>query len=568
MLARLKIGPKLLLAPGVVLVLLVLLSSGAWYAMVRQNDSLEVIVHQRAAHMRAASELVVAAQRGHAQVYQLQTWIGGSFPKKRIEPLIREIHRQHGITQDGLARVARMTQAGSAERRYVEQAVEAYRVYTAAVRDVLEIVRDDQSIGANAMSKADSAFALVAQRLTELSELEQALSRAASDSAAADFRMMTWVMPCVILLAVAVSLRITMAVRRALLLEIRSIGAAAVDLASGDLTVKERVYGNDEIAETSRALDASIRNLNFTLRTILESARSIGSASRDIALGNLNLTTRAVFRASSLEHTASSMQELAATVNQTADSAQAANRLAASATNVAQQGESVVDRLVTTMESVKGSARRVDDIVGQIDAIAIETGTLALNAALEAARAGEGGRQFALVAADVRSLALRTGAAAREIRELVAQSVAEIEGGTACAAQAGSSMATIAMSVQQVGDIISQISSASAEQASGLNEVSEAIVQMDQVTQRNSTLVEEAADAARTLQMQALTLSRAVAAFRLDEAVSVDAPAPAEKQSAVRTWSRLVTEAGAQAPAGAERRKHPRPHLHLASRRD
>jgi hypothetical protein len=129
-------------------------------------------------------------------------------------------------------------------------------------------------------------------------------------------------------------------------------------------------------------------------------------------------------------------------------------------------------------------------------------------------------------------------------------------------------MATIAMSVQQVGDIISQISSASAEQASGLNEVSEAIVQMDQVTQRNSTLVEEAADAARTLQMQALTLSRAVAAFRLDEAVSVDAPPPEENQSAVRKSSRLVTEAGAQTPAGGERRKHARPHLHLASRRD
>ena len=572
MLAHLKIGPKLLLAPAVVLVLLVLLSSGAWYAMVRQNQSLELIVHQRAAHMRAASDLVVAAQRGHAQVYQLQTWIAGSFPKKRLEPLIREIHRQHAVTESGLARAARLTQASSAERRYVEQAVEAYRVYTAAVRDVLEIVRDDQSIGANAMSKADSAFAVVAQRLTELSELEQALSRAASDSAAADFRVMTWAMPRVILLAVGVSLRITMAVRRALLLEIRGIGAAAVDLASGDLTIKERVYGNDEIADPSRALDASIRNLNFTLRTILESARSIGSASRDIALGNLNLTTRAVFRASSLEHTASSMQELAATVNQTADSAEAANRLAASASSVAQQGESVVDRLVTTMESVKGSARRVGDIVGQIDAIANETGTLALNAALEAARAGEGGRDFALVASDVRSLALRAGAAAREIRELVAQSVAEIEGGTAWAAQAGNSMATIAVSVQQVGDIVSRISSASAEQASGLNEVSEAIVQMDQVTQRNSTLVEEAADAARTLQMQALTLSRAVAAFRLDEAVTAEAPPPAlekhEKQSAVRNWSRLVTEASAQAPGGPDRRKHARPHLHLASRRD
>jgi methyl-accepting chemotaxis protein len=347
------------------------------------------------------------------------------------------------------------------------------------------------------------------------------------------------------------------AVRRALLEEIRGIGAAAIDLASGDLTVKDRAYGNDEIAETQRALDTSIRNLNGTLRTILESARSIGSASREIALGNLNLTSRAVFRASSLEQTASSMQELAATVNQTVDSAQAANRLAATASTVAQQGGSMVDQLMNTMESVKGSSRRVAELVSTIDEVANETGTLALNAAVEAARAGEHGREFAAVASEVRALAQRAGAAAREIRELAVQSVAQIEGGTAWAAEAGHSMADIANSVQQVGTIINQISSASVGQASGLSEVNQAIVHMDQVSQRNSALVEEAADAARSLQMQAMTLSRAVSAFRLDEAVegepAVPPPAPAPEP----------------APLIHNRRRNPvRPHLVIASRRD
>ncbi|WP_082493531.1 methyl-accepting chemotaxis protein [Massilia sp. Leaf139] len=570
MLSRLKIGPKLLLAPGVVLVLLVLLSCGAWYAMVRQNASLEDIVGRRAAHMRAASDLVFSAQRGHAEIYQLQSWIGGSFPKSRIEPLIRDIHRQHALTTAGLQRLAGMTPPNGDERRYVDGAATAYARYIQAVRDVIELARDDQSISANAMSKAESAFADVAQRLNALSQLEQMLSQQASNSAAADFRAMTWLMPCVILLAIGVSLRITVAVRRALLSEIRGIGAAAVDLASGDLTVKDRVYGNDEIAETSRALNASIRNLNGTLRTILQSAQSIGSASRDLALGNLNLTTRAVFRANSLEHTASSMQELAATVNLTADSAQAANRLTESASNVAQQGENVADRLVTTMASVMSSACRAAEITQQIDAIAVETGTLALNAALEAARAGEHGREFALVAGEVRSLALRTGSAAREIRELINQSVAEIEGGTAFAAQAGSSMATIAESVQQVGDIINQISSASAEQASGLEEVSEAIVQMDQVTQRNTSLVEEAAEAARTLQMQALTLSRAVATFRLDEAVLPPEPPPRSSSVAEPDMREVLKDGRRDASIApkVERRKLPRPHLRLASRRD
>jgi methyl-accepting chemotaxis protein len=569
MLARLKIGPKLLLAPGVVLVLLVLLSCGAWYAMVRQNASLEDIVGRRAAHMRAATDLVFTAQRGHAEIYQLQTWIGGSFPKSRIEPLIRDIHRQHALTSAGLRQLAGATLTGD-ERRYVDGAVSAYARYIQAAVDVIELARHDQSIGANAMSKAETAFADVAERLNALAQLEQSLSQEASNSAAAEFRAMTWLMPFVILLATIVSLRITVAVRRALLAEVRGISAAAVDLASGDLTVKDRVYGNDEIAETSRALNASIRNLNGTLRTILESARSIGSASRDLALGNLNLTTRAVFRANSLEHTASSMQELAATVHLTADSAQAANRLAESASNVAQLGENVTDRLVTTMASVKGSACRVGEITQQIDAIAVETGTLALNAALEAARAGEGGREFALVASEVRSLALRTGSAAREIRELINQSVAEIEGGTAFAAQAGSSMATIAVSVQQVGDIINQISSANLEQASGLSEVNEAIVQMDQVTHRNCSLVEEAAEAARTLQMQALTLSKAVATFRLDEAVLPPEPPPRQSSVAEPDMREVLKDGRRDASAApkVERRKLPRPHLRLASRRD
>ena len=570
MLARLKIGPKLLLAPAIVLVLLILLSCGAWYAMVRQNASLEDIVGRRAAHMRAAAELVATAQRGHAEIYQLQTWIGGSFAKSRILPLIQDIHKQHALTTAGLRGLADMTPANGAERRYVDGAAAAHTRYVQAVRDVIELARDDQSISANAMSKAEGAFADVAQRLNALSQLEQSLSQDASTSAASDFRAVTWLMPVVILFAIGVSLGITVAVRRALLDEIRGISAAAIDLASGDLTVKDRVYGNDEIAETSRALNASIRNLNGTLRTILESARSIGTASRDLALGNLNLTTRAVFRASSLEHTASSMQELAATVHLTADSAQAANRLAESTSNVAQQGGNVTERLVTTMASVKGSATRVGEISRQIDAIAVETGTLALNAALEAARAGEAGRDFALLAGEVRTLALRTGSAAREIRELISQSVAEIEGGTAFAAQAGSTMATIAVSVQQVGDIINQISSANAEQASGLSEVNEAIVQMDQVTQRNSSLVEEAADAARTLQMQAMTLSKAVASFRLDEAILPPEP-PARVSNVAKPDMREVLKDGrrdASAAPKVERRKSPRPHLRLASRRD
>jgi methyl-accepting chemotaxis protein len=556
MLSRLKIGPKLLLAPGAVLVLLIVLSCSAYYAMVRQNQSLETIVQQRAVHIRSASDLVATAQKAHADIYRLLSWISGSFPRQRTDPLIAQIQRQHAAIDRGFGQLVQMTGGAGAERRYVDQAAAAHRVYVDAVEDVIELAQNDQSISANAMQKAEDAFTVVAQRLTELSRLEQELGERASDEAADDFRFTSTLIPVLIVLSIGLSLAITVAVRRALLDEIGGIGAAAIDLASGDLTVKERAYGNDEIAETQRALDTSIRNLNGTLRTILESARSIGSASREIALGNLNLSTRAVFRASSLEQTASSMQELAAAVNQNADSAQAANRLAATATTVAQQGGSMVDQLMQTMESVKGSSRRVAELVSTIDALASETGTLALNAAVEAARAGEHGRDFAEVASEVRTLAQRAGAAAREIRELAVQSVAQIEGGTAWAAEAGHSMADIASSVQQVGTIMSQISSASVGQASGLSEVNQAIVHMDEVSQRNSALVEEAAQAARSLQVQAMTLSRAVSAFRLDEVVQDEAAVPDEPG---KPAARVLHN----------RRRNPvHPHLVLASRRD
>jgi methyl-accepting chemotaxis protein len=546
MLSRLKIGPKLLLAPAVVLVLLLALSCGAYYAMVRQNQSLETIVQTRAVHMRGASELAAAAQKAHAGIYQLLTWIGGSFARARIDPLTADIRRQQADIGRGFTGLAGLTRSSPTERRYVDQAAQAYRVYVKAVQDVIDLAQHDQSVSASAMLRAESAFDVVAQRLAELSRLEQQLSEDASDGAAGDFRAIALLMPVVILLSIVLSLAITMAVRRSLLAEVRGIGAAAIELASGDLTVKERTYGSDEIGDTSRALDASIRNLNHTLRTILESARSIGSASREIALGKASLPSRAGVRAS-LQQTASSMQELAATVHQTVDSAQAANRLAEAASSVAEKGGGVVERLVATMESVKGSARRVAEIGALIDALANETGSLALNAALEAARAGEHGRDFALVASEVRGLAQRAVAAAREIRELASQSVAGIEGGTAWAAEAGSSMAHIASSVQQVGSIISQIRCASAEQASGLSEVNQAIVQMDEMTQQNTLLVEETALAARGLQEQALALSRAVAAFRLDEAVQIPAEAAAPHD---------------------RRRNRSHPHLRLASSRE
>jgi methyl-accepting chemotaxis protein len=531
MLARLRIGPKLLLAPGAVLVPLVLLASGAYTAMVRQNESLDTIVGQRAVHMRAATELVVSAQRAHAQAYQSLTWTGGSFSRARIEPLVRDVRLQHAAIEKGFAVLQRMTADSPDELRSVEGARAAWRVYMAAVNDVLEIIPNDQSIGANAMSKAERAFAIVAQRLTELNQREQELSLQASARARDDFALMATLMPLVIALTIAASLAITLAVRRSLLHEVGAIEAVVHGLASGDLTIRPRLDGRDEIAATSRALDAGIRNLNGTLRTILESARSIGSTSREIVLGRGELPPRAGVR-DSLERTAGAMRELALAMHDNADSAQAATRLAEDASLAAQQGGGTVHRLVATMEEVRRTALKLEKLGAVLEATLARAGTLALNAALDAVQAGPDGapdEDAAQAACELRLLAQRAQAAATEARRLARSAVGAIEDGTARALDAGNSMADLASSVREVGDIVERIGSASSARAHELAGVNQAIVSMDEMTRNGSRLVEEAALAARGLQQQALALSRAVATFRLDEAVQ--AP-PFEKETA------------------------------------
>ena len=524
MLARLRIGPKLLLAPGVVLVLLVLSLAIAWYAMVRQNQSLESIVQVRAARIKDATGLVVEAQAAHARSYRLLTGIGGSFSAPRVEALVADIDRRHLAIGAKFASLARHTQAGSAERRLLEQSEAAHLAYVAAIGDVIELARGDESIGANAMGKAERAFDTVALHLAQLSRLEQQLSEAASQRAAAEFATVSTLMPVLVALSVILSLAVTMAVRRSLLKEVRDIGDAALDLATGNLTVRPRAYGSDEISDTSRTLDASIRTLNVTLKHILDSARSIDTASREIALGNADLSSRTEVQASSIEQTSASMEQLTATLTQTASNALEANRLAASASCIAQMGGNLVERLVRTMASVRDSAQRVEALAGAIGQAAGQTSVLALNAAVEAARTGEGGRGFAMVASEVRVLAQQALGASREIGELVAHAVADIDGGSAAAAEAGYSMAGLVNSVRQVEDMISQISDASVRQASGISDMSCAIVQMDHMTQQNSALVEEAAAAADSLQEQALSLSRAVASFKLDEGAPVVPP--------------------------------------------
>ncbi|SFG64985.1 methyl-accepting chemotaxis protein [Duganella sp. CF458] len=290
---------------------------------------------------------------------------------------------------------------------------------------------------------------------------------------------------------------------------------AARRVAAGDLTGDIRVHGNDETGQLLGAL----RDMNQSLLNIVSEVRngthSITIASSEIAAGNQDLSARTEQQAASLEETASSMEELTSTVKQNADNARQANQLAGAAASVARKGGSVVSEVVGTMESIDASSRKIVDIITVIDSIAFQTNILALNAAVEAARAGEQGRGFAVVASEVRNLAQRSAAAAKEIKELIGDSVEKVNAGTRLVSDAGNTMEEIVSSVQRVSDIISEITAASAEQSSGIDEVYKAVGQMDQVTQQNAALVEEAAAAAESMQNQASNLAEVVSVFKV-----------------------------------------------------
>ena len=273
-------------------------------------------------------------------------------------------------------------------------------------------------------------------------------------------------------------------------------------------------------SHAAQQLQQALRHVETTIGAVRASAESITTASTEIASGNLDLSQRTENAASSLQQTASSMEQLTATVRHSADSAVQAKNLAASAALVAQRGGTVVSQVVTTMNDINGSSKKIADIIGTIDGIAFQTNILALNAAVEAARAGEQGRGFAVVASEVRSLAQRSAEAAREIKSLIGASVDRVEAGTRLVADAGQTMSEIVASVQRVADIIGEISAATGEQSSGIGLVNVAVADLDHSTQQNAALVEESAAAAGSLKEQASRLVQLVATFHITAAAA------------------------------------------------
>ena len=298
----------------------------------------------------------------------------------------------------------------------------------------------------------------------------------------------------------------------------------ARQVAAGDLRAVVADSGRNEIGDLLRALKTMSANLAAIVGRVRDGTEAIATASSEIASGNMDLSSRTEEQASSLEQTAASMIELTTTVRQNHDNADQARQLAGSASNVAQRGGATVAQMVQTMGTINASSKRIVDIIGVIDGIAFQTNILALNAAVEAARAGEQGRGFAVVATEVRSLAHRSSEAAREIKQLIGDSVRTVAAGSVLAGQAGQTMDEVVASVQRVNAIIDEIALASVEQRDGIEQISMAVSQMDGVTQQNAALVEQAAAAADALQQQAASLADAVSIFKLHAAPAAASP--------------------------------------------
>jgi len=313
-------------------------------------------------------------------------------------------------------------------------------------------------------------------------------------------------------LAALLSWRVTRSVTRPIA-QAQSVARAISD---GDLSRPIEVLGRDELAELLQSLDAMQGSLRRLVGQVRQSTDSISTASGEIATGNQDLSARTEQTASNLQQAASSMEQLTGTVKQSADSARQANQLASSAAEVAARGGSVVSQVVSTMDEINTSSKKISDIIGVIDGIAFQTNILALNAAVEAARAGEQGRGFAVVASEVRSLAQRSAEAAKEIKGLIGASVDRVEAGSRLVADAGQTMQEIVGSVQRVSDIIGEITAAASEQSDGIGQINSAVNQLDQMTQQNAALVEESAAAADSLRDQARRLASVVATFRLE----------------------------------------------------
>ncbi|MDB5895467.1 MAG: hypothetical protein JWQ88_2998 [Rhodoferax sp.] len=509
---NLSIG-RMMLAFSLLGLVLVLAVGGIGYAaMGRLAAASERITMTSAALKRQMeADMMHDALRGDALGAMLAGTRKDASQQKVIQADLEEHVKQFRESIDALRAMSLDPEVDAAVAK-VRPALDAY-VTTAG--QVVGLAFSDIDAAGARLGPFNVAFKSLEDEMEALGELIDAKvkSTEADSLALADSARLTMVIAAVVsaallfLIGLATGRSITGPLQRALGITHR--------VAAGDLGSRIEVTGSGETAQLLGALQGMNDNLVQLVRTVRDSGESIATGSSEIAMGSADLSQRTEAQAANLQETAASMEQLTATVRQNADTARQASEMAAGASKAAAQGGVVVGRVVTTMDDITASARKIADIIGVIDGIAFQTNILALNAAVEAARAGEQGRGFAVVASEVRSLAQRSAEAAKQIKTLIGESVANVEAGTSLVADAGRSMQNIVSQVERVSVLINEISASSTEQTSGIGQIGHAVAQLDQVTQQNAALVEESSAAADSLKQQAAQLAQVISRFKL-----------------------------------------------------
>jgi len=536
--ARMSIRTKLLGGFGLLAAIVVIVSGMALKALSDTNAEFSRYMNGINARATVSAQIRTAVDR---RAIAARNLVLATKPSD-VELELAEVNQAHKDVQDRLAKLKdMMANATDTSDRARELVADIVRIEASYGPVALRIV------GLAQAGKKDEAIAdiddncrpLLAQLVratdayaTYTHERELAIAQQFADRYAMERNLLAGICLIAVVVAACGGLWLT----RKITAPIGSAVDVARTVANGDLGSRINVSGNDETRDLLEALRTMNERLIGIVGRVRDSSNSIAHAVSEIASGNLDLSQRTEEQAASLQETAATMEEFTSTVRLNAENAQQASSLAANASDVAQRGSSVVGRVVDTMTEIGHSSSKIADITGIIEGIAFQTNILALNAAVEAARAGEQGRGFAVVASEVRSLAQRSSTAAKEIKELISASVQTIRDGSELAGEAGKTMSDVTQAVARVTDIMGEIAAASAEQSRGIDQVNLTITQMDETTQQNAALVEQAAAASKSLEAQGRELSETVAAFRMPSGTHVASPGAYTQAPAAHHW--------------------------------